>query len=349
MTARGLIVAAPHSGAGKTTVTLALLAALARRGITVRAAKAGPGLHRSGFPCGGDRRASVNLDSWAMPPPLLDALAAQPRKAPTLLSSKASWVCSTALPAGAAPARHDRRPCRAFSLAGHARARCRQPGAVGGGSVARLCLARSRCPHRWRHPQSRRQRAASCARCRRDRGSRYSRSRHLPRETAFALPERHLGLVQAGEHTDLAALIDRLADMAERHFDLDAIIASPAARAARPFAEWPRTTAARPAHRARVRRRLQLRLSASRRAWRKAGAEIFRSRRLPTNRRLRKLRHLLAAGRLSRTSCRDARGTRAISPPVSGVLPRRVRSMASAAATWCWAKAWKTRPAGATR
>ena len=33
MTARGLIVAAPNSGAGKTTVTLGILAALKRRGI----------------------------------------------------------------------------------------------------------------------------------------------------------------------------------------------------------------------------------------------------------------------------------------------------------------------------
>ena len=39
------------------------------------------------------------------------------------------------------------------------------------------------------------------------------------------MPERHLGLVQAGEHADLAALIDRLAAMAERHIDLDGLIA----------------------------------------------------------------------------------------------------------------------------
>ena len=39
---RGLIVAAPRSGAGKTTVTLAILAALRRRGVAVRAAKSGP-------------------------------------------------------------------------------------------------------------------------------------------------------------------------------------------------------------------------------------------------------------------------------------------------------------------
>jgi cobyrinic acid a,c-diamide synthase len=44
----------------------------------------------------------------------------------------------------------------------------------------------------------------------------------------LALPERHLGLVQAGEHPDLAALIDRLAATAERYFDLDAILTSAA-------------------------------------------------------------------------------------------------------------------------
>jgi cobyrinic acid a,c-diamide synthase len=50
----------------------------------------------------------------------------------------------------------------------------------------------------------------------------------IPRDQTLALPERHLGLVQAGEHGDLAARLDRLADMAERHLDLDAIIASAA-------------------------------------------------------------------------------------------------------------------------
>jgi cobyrinic acid a,c-diamide synthase len=47
----------------------------------------------------------------------------------------------------------------------------------------------------------------------------------VPRDMAFALPERHLGLVQAGEHGDLARRVSALADMAERHLDLDAILA----------------------------------------------------------------------------------------------------------------------------
>jgi cobyrinic acid a,c-diamide synthase len=47
----------------------------------------------------------------------------------------------------------------------------------------------------------------------------------IPRDGTLTLPERHLGLVQAGEHADLATHFDRLADMAEHHIDLDAVLA----------------------------------------------------------------------------------------------------------------------------
>jgi cobyrinic acid a,c-diamide synthase len=62
----------------------------------------------------------------------------------------------------------------------------------------------------------------------------------IPRDAALTLPERHLGLVQAGEHPALSAHLDRLADMVERNLDLDAIAA-----AGRP----PRLGAASPAGR----------------------------------------------------------------------------------------------------
>src|ERR1700736_2554779 len=72
--ARGLIISAPRSGAGKTIVTLGILAAWARQGRVVRAAKCGPDYIDPAFHAAATQANSLNLDSWAMPPPMLDAL-----------------------------------------------------------------------------------------------------------------------------------------------------------------------------------------------------------------------------------------------------------------------------------
>jgi cobyrinic acid a,c-diamide synthase len=48
----------------------------------------------------------------------------------------------------------------------------------------------------------------------------------LPRDPTLTLPERHLGLVQAREHADLAARLARLADAMETHCDVAAIVAA---------------------------------------------------------------------------------------------------------------------------
>ncbi|TAN13909.1 MAG: cobyrinate a,c-diamide synthase, partial [Rhizobiaceae bacterium] len=76
MSARGLIIGAARSGSGKTSVTIGLLRAFRRRGIRVGGAKSGPDYIDPGFHHAATGRPGVNLDSWAMQPALLSALAA---------------------------------------------------------------------------------------------------------------------------------------------------------------------------------------------------------------------------------------------------------------------------------
>lgn len=73
--AKALVIAAPHSGAGKTVITLALLRALSRTGIGVDSRKIGPDYIDPAFHTAASGRACVNLDPWAMRPSLVRQLA----------------------------------------------------------------------------------------------------------------------------------------------------------------------------------------------------------------------------------------------------------------------------------
>jgi cobyrinic acid a,c-diamide synthase len=231
MTVRGLIIAAPHSGAGKTTVTLALLAALRRRGLAVRAAKAGPDYIDPAFHAAVTGAASVNLDSWAMPPKLLDALAAEASAGSDIFLIEGVMGLFDGAPAAAGAS--GRRGATA-DLAAHFALPVVLVVDVSRQAQSAAALVRGFAAH---DPAVR---IAGVIL------NRVASDRHgalvaepiaalgipvlgaMPREPAVALPERHLGLVQAGEHPDLQALIDRLAATAERACDLDAILATAA-------------------------------------------------------------------------------------------------------------------------
>jgi cobyrinic acid a,c-diamide synthase len=75
--AKGLVIAAPRSGSGKTLVTLGLLAALRRMGMVVAPAKTGPDYIDPVFLGHAAGREAINLDPWAMPATQIRALAAQ--------------------------------------------------------------------------------------------------------------------------------------------------------------------------------------------------------------------------------------------------------------------------------
>ena len=76
MTGRGIIIAAPTSRSGKTTISLGLARAFRRAGLQIRTAKSGPDYIDSAFLAAASGRACVNLDAFAMGQARLDALAA---------------------------------------------------------------------------------------------------------------------------------------------------------------------------------------------------------------------------------------------------------------------------------
>jgi cobyrinic acid a,c-diamide synthase len=235
MTARGLIIAGARSGVGKTTITLAILAALARRGVAVRAAKAGPDYIDPAFHAAATGAASINLDSWAMPPALLDALVVEIADGADMLVIEGVMGLFDGVAS---------EPGRSGATADIA-ARFRLPVLlvldVAGQSQSAAAMVRGFASH------------DSAVRIAGVILNRVGSERHralvadaiaaldipivgaLPREKAIALPERHLGLVQAKEHGDLAARLDHLASLAERHIDLGKV-AAVAANIAQPSA-----------------------------------------------------------------------------------------------------------------
>lgn len=204
MTGRSLIIAAPQSGAGKTTITLALVAALRRRGLKVSAAKAGPDYIDPAFHAVASGSTAVNLDSWAMPDVLIEMLAARAADNADIFVIEGVMGLFDGTPSSADLAAKFNVPVAAVISA---KAMAQTFGAIAFG------LARFRADVPFHGVFANRVGSARHAQMLEELLPRDLKMLgHLSSTDAIELPDRHLGLLQAAEIGDLDARLDRAAD-----------------------------------------------------------------------------------------------------------------------------------------
>lgn len=220
-TSKALMIAAPSSGSGKTVLTLALLRALKNKGISINSAKAGPDYIDPAFHAVASGMPSVNLDPWAMAPQRLQDLANNQTSDYLLIEAMMGLFDGAADGTGSA---------------------------ADLGSILKAPILLVVDASKQSHSV-----AALCSgfiNHRKDLDvigvllNKVGSARHetilrdaleqsdiavfgvVMRDKALDLPERHLGLVQAGEIQDIEAFIDNATEIIEQSCDLDRLINS---------------------------------------------------------------------------------------------------------------------------
>lgn len=226
MTAKGLLIAAPRSGSGKTTITLGLQRALARRGLRVRGLKCGPDYIDPAFHAAATGAPSANLDSYAMPDALLGQIANAAAKDSDIVVAEGSMGLFDGVPGAEG---HTGASADIAALLGwpvvlvvDVSGQAQSAGAVALGCMAydqRIRVA-GVILNKVASERHRRLAAAGMEKI----GLPVFGA--LPREASLILPERHLGLVQAGETEDLHQRLDALAEAVSAAVDLDAVVAA---------------------------------------------------------------------------------------------------------------------------
>ncbi len=213
----GLIISAPATASGKTLVTLALLRCLARDGVAVASFKAGPDYIDPAFHAAATGRSCYNLDCRAMRPATMAAIARRMYADAELvigegvmglfdgaadgagstadLAALTGWPVVLVVDAA-------RQAASAAALV-HGFATFRPDVSLAGVLFNRI--AGQRHAHMIGAAMK---------------GLAVPVLGYLPRLDDLALPERHLGLVQAGEHTELDGFLDRAADALAENVDV---------------------------------------------------------------------------------------------------------------------------------
>jgi cobyrinic acid a,c-diamide synthase len=233
---KGILVSAPASGTGKTTVMLGLLRALSEDGLVVQPFKSGPDYIDPAFHRAAAGRASFNLDSWAMGPGLMDAVAGQAEGADLVVAEGSMGLYDGVAFKGAT----------GHGSSAETAARMGWPVVlvvdVSGQAQSAAAVALGFRAFRPDLPFA----GVILNRCASPRHERLARLGMeeagirvlgvLPRRGDLVLPERHLGLVQAVEHPDLEVAIAGYAAFLRAHVDLAAIVAAADGRIAHPTA-----------------------------------------------------------------------------------------------------------------
>ncbi|MBA4781931.1 MAG: cobyrinate a,c-diamide synthase [Rhizobiales bacterium] len=220
-TGTGCVIAAPHSGAGKTLVTLGLLRALTRAGVPVRGAKVGPDYIDPAFHKAASGHPSRNLDSWAMGEQAVRAAGAACAEGSVLIVEGVMGLFDGADDGYGSTADIAAALNLPVILVVDAKAQGASAGALLKGFMTyradiRLAAVIFNNVGSARHQTILEHAAASVG---------LPVLGSLKRDTALILPSRHLGLVQAAEHGDLDALIERAAGRIAEVVNLDLLAA----------------------------------------------------------------------------------------------------------------------------
>ena len=230
--ARGWILAAPCSNAGKTLVSAALIRLMLRQGLAVAPFKVGPDYIDPGFLSAAARSSCRNLDPWAMGPARLAQLLRQQTGNRFLIEGVMGLFDGAVSGKGSTADL-----AAALKLPVVLVVNCRGQGA----SVAALAqgFAKFRTDVAMAgviftqvgSPRHRKLLVEACA------GVGIRVFGALASDPGLTLQQRHLGLVQAAERADLDRLLDHAADTLARDLDfpgLQEIAAAPVFATSRP-------------------------------------------------------------------------------------------------------------------
>jgi len=221
---RGLVIAGPQSGVGKTTIALGLLAAYRRRGFKVQSFKVGPDFIDPGHHTRAAGRVCRNLDGWMLTKGAnMESFQCQAQGADLVVVEGVMGLFDghDGIEEAGSTAQMAKWLGLPVVLVVDARSMARSAAALVHGfatfdSALRLIGVIFNRVGSPTHLDYLREAVEQAGEVRYFGG--------LPREEDLAIPERHLGLVTSEDYPLGGDYLRRLADLVERHLDLDGLL-----------------------------------------------------------------------------------------------------------------------------